>query len=239
MQLGFVTALTDEARTLSIPDNENTRKRAHAIEISGVGIDNAARASLRLLEGGAEGLISWGTAGALDPQLLPGSLVIYDATHTISGDAYRCDPAWCAKLFSALSMLNPIEGSGFTSAHAIASTREKGAIRDQFHCAALDMESAAVGARASAAGVPFVAVRAIVDPADFDIPQTAISALAHGGEPRAWPMVRGLLRRPQELPALLKLARWYRLSLANLTLAATALQPDFGQISATVLPTNI
>ena len=228
MRLGFVTALGDEARTLPFSDNENALNAGHDIEVAGVGMPNASLACTRLLERGAEGLISWGTAGALDPRLRPGSLVIYEAAHTVAGDTYRCDPNWRAKLVVALGELNPLEAAGFTAEHALASSLEKGAIRERFGCAALDMESAAVGAQASAAGVPFVAVRVIVDPVDFNIPRAALSALTDGGEPRAWPVIRGLMRRPHELPALLKLARWYRISLASLTLAANALQPNFG-----------
>lgn len=228
MRLGFVTALADEARTLRIPNDENVVNPDHYVEVAGVGMENANRASLRLLEHQVEGLISWGTAGALDPNLRPGSLVIYDATYTLSGDRYPCDPTWRARLALALSALNPIERSGFTTEHAIASAIEKDAIREQFDCAALDMESAVVGAHASAAGIPFVAIRVVVDPVEFDVPNAAINALAHGGEPRMWPVVRSLIRQPHELPAMLKLARWYRKSLATLASAAKALQPDFG-----------
>ncbi len=228
MRLGFVTALADEARTLQFSDKDNAANARHDIEVAGVGIQNASQAATRLLDRGAEGLVSWGTAGALEPQLRPGTLLIYSAAHDISGSAYICDPTWRDKLSLALGALNPLEATGFTTEQAIASSIEKGAIRQRFGCAAVDMESAAVGAQANAAGAPFVAVRVIVDPANFDIPSSAIGALADNGEPRAWPVIRGLIRRPQELPALLKLARWYRISLTSLSRAANALQPDFG-----------
>ena len=228
MGLGFVTALADEARSLAFPDGDHAFNRGHHVEVAGVGIENATRAACKLLDQGVDGLVSWGTAGALDPRLQPGALVIYDTVRTISGDSYACDPSWRAKLARALSPLNPIDGSGFTSEHALATAVEKTAIREQFDCVALDMESAAVGKHAIAAGIPFAAVRVIVDPVDFDIPRAALAALGPDGEPRAWPVVRSLIRRPHELPALLKLARWYRISIASLAVAARALHPDFG-----------
>lgn len=227
MRLGFVTALASEARTLAFSDSGKDVEVEHEVEIAGVGIKNASQASMRLVERGAEGLISWGTAGALDNQLRPGSVVIYNNAHTVTGDIYRCNAEWCDQIFLALSALEPIKGSGFTADRAVANSQEKIAIQNRFGCVALDMESAAVGARANAANVPFVAVRVIVDPLYFDIPQAAIRALSDDGNPRRWPVIRRLIQRPQELPALLKLVHWYRIALRNLTLAAETLQPNF------------
>lgn len=226
--IGFITALADEARSLNLSDNENSANRGHLVEVAGVGIKNASQATIRLLDRGVEGLVSWGTAGALDPSLRPGSLVIYDTVRTISGSDYPCDPAWRVELIRALGALNPIDGSGFTSEHALATTAEKAKIGEQFDCVALDMESAAVGSHASAAGVPYVAIRVIVDPVDFDLPQAALNGLASRGEPSMWPVIRGLIRRPHELPALLKLARCYQTALANLAMTANSLRPNFG-----------
>ena len=62
----------------------------------------------------------------------------------------------------------------------------------------------------------------------FNIPSCALKALAHGDQPRAMPVIKGVLRCPQELPALLKLARWYRESLDMLRLCTLALEPGFG-----------
>ena len=227
MRLGFVTALASEARTLAFSDNGKDLELERDVEIAGVGTKNASQASMRLLERGAEGLISWGTAGALDDQLRPGSVVIYNDVHTITGDVYRCNAEWRAQLFLALSALEPIKGSGFTADRAVANSHEKIAIQNRFGCVALDMESAAVGAQANAENVPFVAVRVIVDPLYFDIPQAAICALSYDGNPRTWPVIRRLTQRPQELPSLLKLVRWYRIALRTLTLAAETLQPNF------------
>ncbi len=226
--IGFITALADEARTLKLSGNKNSGNRKHHVEVAGVGVENASQATKRLIDRGVEGLVSWGTAGALDPCLRPGSLVIYNTVHTISGGNYPCDPAWRAELTRALSALNPIDGSGFTSDHTLATAAEKASIGEQFGCVALDMESAAIGSLASDAGVPYVAIRVIVDPIDFDLPQAALDALATEREPRVWPVIRGLIRRPYELPTLLKLAWWYRTALASLSAAANSLRPNFG-----------
>jgi len=218
--------LADEAQTLPLRRNDGHAEQL--VEIGGIGIDNAGQAAQRLLDKGVDGLISWGTAGALDPQHKPGALIIYDGAVGMDGTRYECDEAWCATLVRSLRPLNAVVGTGFTAEHAASTALAKAAIRERFDCAAIDMESSAIAASAYTAGIPFVALRVIVDPAEFDIPRAALRALEHGGEPRALPVALELMRRPQELPACLKLARWYRAALARLRLAAQALQPAYG-----------
>ena len=225
MRIGFITALADEARTLALPGDPTP---GHLVEIAGAGMDNAARAADRLLARGVGGLVSWGTAGGLDPRLEPGFTIIYRAAVDATGARYECDPRWCAMLAQSLSAMDPAIESGFSAEHAVATAIEKAALREQHDCAAIDMESAAIGRRAHAAGLPFAALRVVVDPADFDIPQAALCALEHGGQPHKLAVVRELVRRPREIPALLRLARWYRLSLARLRLAACSLHAGFG-----------
>lgn len=226
MRLGFVTALTDEARTLGAAYDD--RASGHLVEIAGPGVDNAARAARHLVDRDVDGLVSWGTAGALNPDHRPGALIVYDAAVSAAGLRYACDEAWYKALAHSLNALDPTIGTGLTAEHAIAAAVEKAALGERFGCAAIDMESSAVGECAAAAGIPFAALRAVVDPLDFDIPRAALLALEHGGQPRILPVLGALLHRPQATPALLKLARWYRLSLARLRLAAHALEPDFG-----------
>ena len=83
------------------------------------------------------------------------------------------------------------------------------------------------GAAAAAAGVRFVAVRAIVDPVGFAIPRIALDAVASNGTTRPWSVVTSLAHSPGDLPALLRLARWHRAALATLHQAAMLLRPAF------------
>lgn len=227
MQLGFVAALTDEARTLEIGRGKGNVARKCLVETTGPGNEPARRAAQTLIERGAQGLVSWGTSGALDPALPPGAIVIYKTALSHDGETYQCEPAWCERLMTVLATLSPTFALGFTAASAVATYSEKAALAKHTGCAALDMESAAVGECAHVAGLPFVAIRVIVDPFNFDIPRAALLALKDGGQPQIWPVVRGVVRHPQELPALLRLAGWYRAALRQLRLAANLLQPSF------------
>jgi adenosylhomocysteine nucleosidase len=72
---------------------------------------------------------------------------------------------------------------------------------------AVDMESYVILAEAARCGVPAVAVRAISDTADFDLPYDFEKARDSKGQIRALEVFSQVLRKPSGLPGLLKLAR--------------------------------
>lgn len=78
------------------------------------------------------------------------------------------------------------------------------------------MESIAVAAAAAAAEVPFLAVRVVIDPVNRAVPHWLIDAVDSLGKPRLGPLVAGLAANPQDLLALLRLARDQRTALAAL-----------------------
>ncbi|MFT4561220.1 MAG: adenosylhomocysteine nucleosidase [Gammaproteobacteria bacterium] len=228
MRIGFVAALNDEARTLDVAPGNKAGAPARIVKISGPGPLNATAAADSLIDKNVDALVSWGTCGALDLGLQPGAVIVYESIVREDGFRYTCDGPWCDRLMEALASFKPHRLSGYCAARAIATGTEKKHVADLTDCSIVDMESAAVAACAHTAQLPFVTLRVVVDPVMFDIPSCALNALEHGGQPRTLPVIKGLLRRPQELPALLKLARWYRDSLDMLRLCAVALEPDFG-----------
>ena len=227
MQLGFVVALTDEAKSLGSGFLQGNVADRNQIEICGPGHANASLAAQRLLKNGARGLVSWGTCGGLDAMLKPGSVAIYEATINAAGERYECNREWRDRVMQTLTSVNPQLVSGFDSATTIATRREKTDLATRFGCRVVDMESGAIGQQAHRSGVPYVAIRVVVDPIDFEMPRAALQALKNGGQAQIWPVVKGIIRRPQELPALLRLAYWYRISLKKLRLSAKLLQPNF------------
>jgi len=68
------------------------------------------------------------------------------------------------------------------------------------------MESRGVAEAAHEAGVPFVALRAVADPADRSLPPAAVDAINAYGRLRPLRVLLGLLRRPRDLAALFALA---------------------------------
>ena len=71
---------------------------------------------------------------------------------------------------------------------------------------AVDMESYTILAEAARCGVPAVAIRAISDSVDFDVPYDFEKARDARGQIRVMGVLSQVLRRPAGLPDLLKLA---------------------------------
>jgi adenosylhomocysteine nucleosidase len=92
-----------------------------------------------------------------------------------------------------------------TSRTLVARAEQKQELRDQAE--AVDMESYTILAEAARCGVPAVAIRAISDTADFDIPYDFERARDAQGQIRVMGVVSQVLRRPSGLPVLLKLSR--------------------------------
>lgn len=72
---------------------------------------------------------------------------------------------------------------------------------------AVDMESYVILAEAARCGVPAIAVRAVSDASDFEIPYDFAAACDPQGQIRVAGILAQVLRKPSGLPALLKLAR--------------------------------
>jgi adenosylhomocysteine nucleosidase len=92
-----------------------------------------------------------------------------------------------------------------TSKTLIASVEHKQQLAKQAE--AVEMESYTILAEAARCGIPAVAIRAISDTADFEMPYNFEDALDSSGQVRMLGIAAQVLRRPSGLPALLKLAR--------------------------------
>ena len=72
---------------------------------------------------------------------------------------------------------------------------------------AVEMESFAVVREAAAAGIPSIAIRAISDAADENLPIDFGKVLDEGGTVRASRVAKEIARAPHKLPAVIRLAR--------------------------------
>ncbi|MGD9603034.1 MAG: nucleosidase [Gammaproteobacteria bacterium] len=187
--------------------------------MAGVGTASAARAAEALVAEGATTLLSWGTAGALTASLPAGTLLLYARCRDpLQGTWYATHAPLRSSLRSALSSLCPHECAALTHATPLPTRAQKNAAFVDSGCEAVDMETSAVAAVAHAHDLPFLAVRAVVDPADFSLPASALAGMAADGG--LVKVLAALARRPGELGALLRLAWWYRRALVTLRAAA-------------------
>ena len=126
------------------------------------------------------------------------------------------DPNWRAEWAAAAAGLRYVGGGLLDSARVVASISEKRNLYEASGAVAVDMESYAVAGVAAEAGVPFVAVRAIADPAGRPLPRSVIGSIGPDGRPRVGRVMLHVCVRPWEAPALLQLRRDTDAALASL-----------------------
>ena len=188
--------------------------------------DLLERAISEALARGCSGIISFGTAGGLAPDLKPGTVII---ASVVSGPLGKIetDPEWSARLFDAFAG-TPVSGRAVRGRMAgvaapLAGEREKSALYRSTGALAVDMESHIAGAIAAARGLPFAVCRAIVDPAWRSLPRAATAGLRDDGTTTVLPILRELLRQPSQLGALLRLAGDARVARTSLVQARHAI----------------
>lgn len=223
-RVAVLAALPAEAATLQRLGNR------WLVRTTGVGPEAAESAARRVMaEARVGALISWGTCGGLDASLSGGTLVVLSrVTCAASGRTYTCAPQLSSQLAGLLKPVRAVIRAGLTSGTPIVTTAEKASLRQQHQVSVVDMESSAVASVAEAFNVPFMAVRAVVDPAHCTLPVSALAALDDPEHPtRA--VLRSLRRHPFDLMALLRLGLWHQRALRGLRGAALMMEyaPDF------------
>jgi adenosylhomocysteine nucleosidase len=236
---GVVAALALEARTLRWQtrraDGLLSRSDGTLVAVSGIGTAAAAIAAQRLVDAGVNALVSWGLAGGLDPTLTAGTICLPCVVLAQGGESYATDPRFREILRSAIAARGAAAGGTvaggtvaggtvaggklLTSAQAIDAIAAKARAFLETGAVAVDMESAGVAAVAARRGLPFIAVRVIVDAAGDAVPEVALAA-SREGEVRILPVLLGILKSPRQMAPLLRLSR--RLSCATRSLAAVA-----------------
>jgi adenosylhomocysteine nucleosidase len=210
--LGILAGLQSEARCLSgVPGGPRT------IALSGARLEGAQRAALRLVAAGATHLLSFGLAGGLDPALAPGTLLLPTRLLTSSAPVV-VDAAWHARAADLLAALNPKTAAMFGTDEAIATAAAKAALRARTGAAAVDMESHVLADAAPA--LPLLIVRVIADSAADALPPAALVGIKPDGSTDLAAVLRSVLGRPGQIPALMRLGRAAAKAEATLRAAA-------------------
>ena len=226
-QIGIVVALPSEAATL-LPGR---LPRAHSIEIRrgarlricGMGPERAAAAARALIGEGADGLLSWGTAGALVSGLAPGTLLLPGAVADEAGTCVEADGAWLDGLLAAVGEA-VVHEPLVSVEEPVADPAARNRLRRVSGAIAVDMETAAVASVATVHGLPWCAVRAIADPAGSRLPLAVRRAVDPWGVP-LWPRFAiELARRPADWLALVRLFGYFRAATGALARAARRLE---------------
>lgn len=151
----------------------------------------------------ATAVLSFGIAGGLAAGMETGALLLASAIWE-EGVVVPVDAAWRMALAARIPARSGLLAASTT---LLESPGAKAALHAQSGALAVDMESGAAARFALARGIPFAALRAMADGPGDALPHAASVGLHPNGSPAPLRVLAALLRRPRELPALLRLAR--------------------------------
>jgi adenosylhomocysteine nucleosidase len=205
--VGIVTGLASEVRVLRRLAAD--QGASPGIACAGASTARARELSRALIAEGAGALMSFGIAGGLDPALAAGTVVLAETVLPAGSRRFTCDPAWhdrvasIARTAGIALRVEHLAGSD----RVVVSRRDKAALFRQSGAVAVDMESHGVAEVAAEAGVPFLAVRAIADPAGQDMPRSVLGSVTEAGAARPLLVMGRLCLRPWEVPDIRLLRR--------------------------------
>ncbi|NIQ00365.1 MAG: hypothetical protein GWM98_07985, partial [Nitrospinaceae bacterium] len=188
---------------------------------SGMGC-GSAKAALAEVAGkfDLEKAVSIGYAGALDPALRVGDLVVADKviyldtlqTHSLPETPPESPSEVC-------------RGTLLTVDTPAARPQEKKELRDQYSAVAVDMETAALAEEAQARNLPFLSVRCITDTADQELIDCS-HLVAEDGDVSKLKAGWHILTHPGDLKGMIDLGKNAQKATAHLTVYVTHLLKD-------------
>ncbi len=188
--------------------------------LSGMGASRTQQAAQRLIAAGVDGLLSFGTAGALQPALRPGDLIVPRQVCT-AGKKYTVSAAVPT---AHLTRHNVRIHDGLLAGvpEPLVSATAKQALFRQAGAIAVDMESATVLDIAQRHGLAAGVLRVILDAAHITLPAAARRRVDAFGNTDLPGLIGDLLRSPAQIPPLLRLAGASRQARRTMQLAAQA-----------------
>src|SRR6185312_3820995 len=171
------------------------------------------------------GAISFGIAGGLDHRLPAGTHLIASEVVTQQG-AVATHARWSQRLLDASGTARhlPVLGAD----RVIIDPEEKRDLFESTGAVAIDTESHITALMARDRGLPFACLRIVADPAHRRVPKAALAGLHPDGRANPVGVMRELMRRPHDMPALLSIARDTWRARRSLAGALALIGDDFG-----------
>jgi adenosylhomocysteine nucleosidase len=184
----------------------------HVAVQAGMGRTRAAAATRLLIQRfSPQGIMSFGFAGGLVSELARGALII--GTEVVCEDGARQWTMACRNLVEQFSAAADAEGllthQGIlvTSRHIVTDPTAKADLRAESGACAVDMETAGIVEAADEAGLPWVALRAIVDSASDALSPVCLATLREDGHVAIGRLLWMIGRSPPALGHIVRLAR--------------------------------
>jgi adenosylhomocysteine nucleosidase len=190
-----VTGLAKEAEIVGV---------AGVVAVAGGGDVVSLADKLNALHGDIRGVISIGLAGALSPHLKVGDCVIADQILT-GMETWDCQESWRVRLLARLPHAH--QGQFFGSDVIIEKPQTKAGLYDTTGALAVDMESQVAARFAASRDLPLAGLRVISDDASHVLPPAALVAMKPDGGIAIGRVLGSLLRKPTQVPALIRTAR--------------------------------
>jgi hopanoid-associated phosphorylase len=149
------------------------------------------------------GILSFGTAGGLDPALRPGACVLAESVVTPEGHFFA-DADWLNALRACLPQA--MQGTLAGVDHPVPDAMAKARLWRSSGACAVDMESHRAALLAQRYDLPFAACRVIVDHAHRHVPTAALVGVHADGTMALSRLLRELARHPAQLPGCVRLA---------------------------------
>jgi adenosylhomocysteine nucleosidase len=218
--------VADEGRGATL--YESTTEREVVLAVSGGGRQRAESAVEQVMEAARPSLLlSTGFAGGVRPGLRAGDVVLCDSLLAVDG-ATR---SWSVEAAHPTQTLERALGEMVATSlgeagveytvggclsvpEIVHDSPTKRRIGDGFPVSVVDMESYWIAKTAAERKVAHVAVRSVIDTVDQSLPSFVGPETASGGP---WEALGHLLRRPSDLPGLVRLARHAKVAKASLT----------------------
>ncbi len=157
----------------------------------------------RTIKHGVSGIISFGIAGGLSPDLAAGDWIVASSVRH-RDDVVATDAAWSRKLRAMLP--GSIHAELVSVDTLILDPSERSAFHHETGSAASDMESHIAAKVAGRHKIPFVACRVIANPAHRTLPPAATVGVCRDGRPDVRAVFQSVWKEPRQMSNLLHLA---------------------------------
>lgn len=214
-----MVALPGEAGRLRRKSAASTR-----LYVCGIGALRARAGAEQAIRDGCQMLVSWGCAAGLDPKMRSGDLLLVHRVWTSDPQPLVVEPLVLNEMARALPRdMTWQRGDLAETSKLLHTPADKHRLWCRTGAHLADMETAAIATAAERAGVPWAAIRVVVDEAGDAIGHAISQSINSRGHVAISRMAWELARAPGQIPDLMRLASAFRRTRAVLDRAASAL----------------
>lgn len=199
--LGIVTGLELESKLCQKAFTAKSETRPLIACAAGT-VEGAEQAAKSLIDQGVTRLMSFGVCGGLAAGIITGDLILPSSV-MMNGEILPINSNWHAKVSQQLPYVKT--GPIVSVSIAVTTPEGKAALHKTSQAIAVDVESFTVVKTALAHNLPTLIIRAVLDPANQSLPPAALGGVNDKGETQIWPVIKALMKHPQDLPDLIRL----------------------------------